>query len=38
MATLSEATEYFYEDLEWDPENAEVIDFMQIITKHFQGR
>lgn len=38
METLSEANEYFYDDLQWDPENPEVIDFMQIVTKHFQGK
>ncbi len=38
MESLTEANEYFYDDLQWDPENPEVIDFMQIITKHFQSR
>ncbi|MCM1021185.1 MAG: hypothetical protein NC343_02285 [Muribaculum sp.] len=38
MGTLAEANEYFYDDLQWDPDNPEVVDFMQIITKHFQSK
>lgn len=38
MGNLAEANDYFYGDLQWDPENPEVIDFMQIVTKHFQGK
>ena len=35
MATLSEAEDYFYGDLEWDLENEEVKDFMNIIAHYF---
>ncbi len=37
MASLSEAEEYFYGDLEWDQENEEVRDFMNIITHYFSN-
>lgn len=35
MHIYDEAEEYFYSDLCWDPENAEVKDFMAIIANHF---
>ena len=35
MASLTEAEEYFYGDLEWDQENEEVKDFMNIIALYF---
>lgn len=35
MTSLSEAEDYFYGDLEWDQENEEVRDFMNIITHYF---
>lgn len=35
MSSYSEAEEYFYTDLQWNPEMPEVIDFMAIIKKHF---
>lgn len=35
MSSYSEAEEYFYSDLQWDPEMPEVVDFMAIIKKHF---
>ncbi|WP_302062650.1 hypothetical protein, partial [uncultured Muribaculum sp.] len=35
MSSLSEANDYFYNDLEWDASNPEVQDFMDIIAKHF---
>lgn len=35
MHSYDEAEEYFYSDLCWDPENAEVKDFMAIIANHF---
>lgn len=38
MSSLSEAEEYFYEDLQWDPNSDEVIDFIAIIKKHFVGK
>ncbi len=38
MSSLSEANDYFYNDLEWDASNPEVQDFMDIIAKHFSGR
>ena len=38
MSSLSEANDYFYNDLKWDASNPEVQDFMDIIAKHFSGR
>lgn len=35
MSSYSEAEEYFYSDLQWEPEMPEVVDFMAIIKKHF---
>ncbi|MBQ7042337.1 MAG: hypothetical protein IJN66_06480 [Muribaculaceae bacterium] len=35
MTSLTEAEEYFYGDLEWDQENEEVRDFMNIIALYF---
>ncbi len=35
MTSYSEAEEYFYSDLQWDPEMSEVKDFMSIIKNHF---
>lgn len=35
MTSLAEAEEYFYGDLEWDQENEEVKDFMDIIALYF---
>lgn len=35
MKTYAEAEEYFYNDLQWDKESLEVIDFMFIIRNHF---
>lgn len=38
MTTISEAEEYFFEDLEWDKDNDDVKDFMAIIQKHFASK
>ena len=38
MTTFSEAKEYFYEDLEWDRNNEDVIDFIAIIENHFASK
>ncbi len=38
MRSVDEAREYFFEELEWDPDSDEVKDFMDIITKHFLAR
>ena len=38
MATIGEAEEYFFEDLEWDKDNEDVIDFMTILKKHFASK
>lgn len=38
MATIGEAEEYFFEDLEWDKDNDDVKDFMLIIQKHFASK
>lgn len=35
MHSYEEAEDYFYNDLQWDSESPEVIDFMKIIAKHF---
>lgn len=35
MQSLTEAEEYFYEDLGWDSESEEVQEFMSIIINHF---
>lgn len=35
MQSLTEAEEYFYEDLGWDSESDEVQEFMSIIINHF---
>lgn len=35
MHSFDEAEDYFYNDLQWDKDSPEVIDFMKIIEKHF---
>lgn len=35
MQSLTEAEEYFYSDLGWDPESEEVQEFMSVIINHF---
>ncbi len=35
MQSLTEAEEYFYGDLGWDPESEEVQEFMSVIINHF---
>ena len=35
MKSYSEAEEYFYTDLQWDPENADVEAFMSTIANYF---
>lgn len=37
MNCLSEAEDYFYGDLEWDSENEEVRDFMDVISRFFES-
>jgi chemotaxis protein histidine kinase CheA len=37
MSTYDEACEYIYEDLRLDKDNEDVIDFMSIISKHFNA-
>lgn len=37
MSSLDEAEEYLYEDLNWDPENEDVIAFTDIITNYFNN-
>lgn len=34
MSSVDEIEDYFYNDLCWDPENEDVVDFMKIITGH----
>lgn len=34
MNSVDEIEDYFYNDLCWDPENEDVVDFMKIITGH----
>lgn len=38
MNSLDEALEYFYDTLEWDKDNPEVVDFVNIIAHHFSGK
>lgn len=38
MNTLSEAEEYFYDDLGWDDSNDEVKEFMSILSRYFNSR
>lgn len=38
MSSYSEAVDYFMTDLQWDADNQEVKDFMEIIEKHFATR
>lgn len=35
MSSQSELDDYFYNDLCWDPENPDVVDFMKIISARF---
>lgn len=35
MSDFSEAEEYFYDDLCWDPEDPAVKEFMEIVARHF---
>lgn len=37
MHSLDEAREYLFDDLQWDPKNEVVKDFMAIITNHFRS-
>ena len=37
MDSYAEAEEYFLGDLAWDPENPEVVDFLDIIRKYFES-
>lgn len=38
MHTLDEAREYLLDDLQWDPDNDVVKDFLDIVTNHFKTR
>ena len=35
MKSYEEATEYFYDELGWDPENEVVKEFMAVVKKHY---
>ena len=37
MDSLHEAEEYLYDDLQLDPENESVRDFMNILTAYFSS-
>ena len=37
MDNYDEAEEYFIGELEWDAENPEVVDFMEIIKGYFEA-
>lgn len=37
MSSMAEMEEYFYEDLEWDKENEEVKDFINILSLYFKN-
>lgn len=38
MNSLSEAEDYFYEDLGWDASNEEVKEFIAIVSRHFNNK
>ncbi len=38
MDSLDEAREYLLHDLQWDPDNTVVADFLAIVTNHFSQR
>lgn len=38
MQSFEEAEDFFYNDLEWDKDSPEVIDFMNIIRNHFYNK
>lgn len=38
MSSVTEAQDYVYSDLEWDPDNEEVQEFMTIVTRYFNER
>ncbi len=35
MSSITEAEEYIYDDLCWDPDNEDVKAFMDVVAKHF---
>lgn len=35
MSSITEAEEYIYDDLCWDPDNEDVKAFMDVVSKHF---
>lgn len=36
MDSYDEAEDYFYNDLEWNPEDAVVVEFMTLLTRYFK--
>lgn len=38
MKSLDEAEDFFYNDLEWDKDSPEVVDFMNVIRNHFYNK
>ncbi len=38
MTSMSEAEDYFYNDMEWDSDNEEVKDFMEIVARYFYSK
>lgn len=38
MKSFEEAEDFFYNDLEWDKESPEVVDFMNVIRNHFYNK
>lgn len=37
MDSYDEAEDYFYNELEWDPENEVVVEFMTLLTRYFKN-
>ena len=37
MSCYEDAEDYFYNDLQWDSENEDVVEFMSIIFKYFNS-
>jgi hypothetical protein len=38
LSSVYEAEDYFYNDLQWNPETPGLEDFMTIVTRYFDTR
>ncbi len=36
MDTMEEVTDYFFNDLQWDPESAEVKEFAMLVERYMR--